>query len=207
MQFGGKFWATRFDNPTAKHDVCLERDVVFEQLLVMGDDENAHLSPTNPGNTFAGKPHRIGIEATVGFVENGKAGPEHCELKDFSPLHLAARKAIIDIPSGEVTVHRQFLHLVLQFTSEFPHRHQFLPLLAVGVADIRYRVAEEVGKADARNCHWPLECQKDADPGATIRLHLQDVMRFAVGIDQFNRATRDFIRGMPHDGVTKRALA
>ena len=62
---------------------------MFEQLLMVGDDEDAHLLPANSGDAFAGQANGVGIETAVGFVKNGEGRLEHGELKDFSPLHLA----------------------------------------------------------------------------------------------------------------------
>ena len=50
----------------------LQRDVVLQQLFVVRDDQDAHLRTTDPGNAFAGEPNRIGVEATVSLIEDGK---------------------------------------------------------------------------------------------------------------------------------------
>ena len=55
-------------------------------------------------------------------------------------------------------------------------------------------MAEKVGHFHARNCHWPLESQKQAGPGALMRLHGQQVLAV-----QFDLATGDFVAGMTHD--------
>ena len=66
---------------------------------------------------------------------------------------------------------------------------------------------KKVGHAHARNRHRPLERQENSQARPLGRLHRQHVVHFALGIDQFHFALRDFVAGMPGDGVTQRGFA
>src|SRR3989304_4128052 len=91
VQSGGEPAAARLDDPPAEHHVRKVGRVVIEQLVVVRDNENAHLLATELlaaglGNALAGGLHGVAREPAVGLVENGKLGPEDGPLQDLGPL-------------------------------------------------------------------------------------------------------------------------
>ena len=68
-------------------------------------------------------------------------------------------------------------------------------------------MAKELGEPDAGNRHRPLEGEEHARPGPLVGLHGEEVVPGAVGGDEFDRAGRHLIGGMPHDRIAERALA
>ena len=207
MQFGGKLRSARFDDLATEHHVRAERNVVLEQLFVVRDDEDAHLSATDAGDALAGEPDGVGVEAAVSLVEDRKLGAEHSELEDLGPLHLAAGESVVDVPSGEFRVDRKISHLRLEFVAEVPHRHQLLTLFAIGITDVGHRMPQKVGQPHTRDRHRPLEGEKDTGAGPLIGLHREQVVPGAIGLHQFDRTGRDFIGRVAHDAVAQRALA
>ena len=65
-----------------RHDVRKVGGIVFEQFVVMGDNQQAHLFAADFGNALARQTHRVGIEAAVGLVENGELGLQHGQLQE-----------------------------------------------------------------------------------------------------------------------------
>ena len=184
----------------------LQRDVVLEELLMVGDDQDPHLRATNPRNAFARQPHRIGVETTVGLVEHGKPRGQHGQLKDFCSLHFTAGKAIVDIAASKILVHLQFRHLRLQLTAKVFHRNQFLALFPLRIADITDRVTEEVGDPHARDRHRTLKRQEESHAGPLVWLHRQHILSAAVGFHDLDRASGHLVGRVAHDRVTEGAL-
>jgi hypothetical protein len=216
VEFCGQFGAPRLDDPATEHDVRPMGDVVLEELLVVGDDQDSHRptgssgptgGATDPGDALAGETDGIGIEATVGLVEDRKPRLEHRQLEDLGTLHLTAGEAFVDVPSGKLRVDRQFRHLRLEFGTELLHRHQFLPLFALRIADVGDRMPEEIGQPHAGDRHRTLKGEKHPRPRPFVGFHREEVVPRAVGFDQLDRAGGDLIRGMPHDRVAERALS
>ena len=173
----------------------------------MGDDQNAHVRAADFRDALAGQPHGVGIEPAIGFVEDGELRLQHGQLQDFGPFHFAAGKTFVHIAAGKFGIDFQLLHLGAQFLAELAHRNQLFAFFAIGPANIGRGVPQKVGHFDAGNGHRPLERQKDSVSGTIGRLHFQHVVNCAIGINQFDFSARDFIAGMPHDGVAQRAFA
>ncbi len=125
------------------------RHVVFQQPLMVRDDQHAHMRSGEFRQPLAHHAHRIAVESRIGFVENRKLRLQHGELQDFHPLLLAAGEAFIEVPAGELFVDIEFLHGVAKFLAEVAHLHEFFPFLAVGIPDIRHCMPQEVGDPHA----------------------------------------------------------
>ena len=123
VQFGGKFGAAGFDDAAAEHHVGFQRDVVFQQLFVVRDDQNAHVRAADFGDALAGQPHCVGIQPAVGFVENGEFRLQHRQLQNFCPFHFAAGETFVHVAAGEFGIDFQLLHFRAKFIAEFPHRN------------------------------------------------------------------------------------
>ena len=53
VQFVGKFHATGFHDASAEHDVREVGRIVFQQFVVVGDDQETHVLATDFGDAFA----------------------------------------------------------------------------------------------------------------------------------------------------------
>ena len=173
----------------------------------MRDDENAHIRAADLGDALAGQPDGVGIEAAVGFVEDGELRLEHGELQDFGPLHFAAGKTIIHITPGKFRIHLELFHLRFEFLAKLLHRNQLFAFLAIRPSDIRRGMAQKVRHLYAGNRHRPLEGHENTGPRALVRLHLEHVKPRAIVTDQFDRSAGDLIARMPHDGQAERTLS
>ena len=87
------------------------------------------------------------------------------------------------------------------------HRNQLFTFLAIGAADVRRGVAEEIGHLHARHRHRPLKRHEDAGPRPLVRLHRQQIDHGAVVADQFDAACGHFVARMAHDGQAERRFA
>ena len=177
VEFACDFGAAGFDDAAAEHDVRFERDVVFEQLFVVRDNEDAHIGAADFGDALAGEADGVGIETAIGFVENGEFGLQHGELQDFGALHFSAGETIVHIAAGELKIDFELLHFGAKLFPELAHRNQLFAFFAVGAADVGRGVAEEVGHFDAGDRHGALEGEEDAVAGALIGFHFQNVVR------------------------------
>jgi len=63
VQFLGQFRTAAFDDPAAQHHVHPVRRIVFQQFVVVGDDEQAHFFPADFGDALAGQPHGVHVQA------------------------------------------------------------------------------------------------------------------------------------------------
>jgi hypothetical protein len=154
------------------------------------------------GDALAGELHGVDVQPAVGLIENRKLRPQHRQLQNLGPLHLAAREAVVHVPPGELLIHPQLRHLLAELLAELPHRNQLLAFLAVRIADVGRRVPQKVGHFHARNRHRPLEGHEDPGPRSLRRVPFQNVL--AVELD---RALSDFILRVAHDRAGQRALA
>ena len=151
-----------------------------KKLFVVRDDQDAHLGAADFGDALAGQPDGVGIQAAIGLVEDREFRLQHRELQNLGPLHLAAGEAVVHIPPGELRIHLQLLHLRPEFLAELLHRDQLFAFLAVGAADVRRGMAEEIGHPHAGNRHRPLKGHEDARPRPLVRLHVEHVESRAV---------------------------
>ena len=206
MQIHRQLWPARFDNPPAEHDVRHVGPVVLEQVFVVRDDQNAHVLAADVGDALAGQPHRVDVEAAVGFIQDGELGPQHRQLQDFGPFHFAAGKTVVHVAAGKLLVHPQLFHLLRQFFTELAHRNQLFAFLALRPANVGDRVPQEVSHLHARNGHRPLKRQENARAGTLAGIHRQHVVA-ALFVFQRDRALGDDIARVPHDGVSQRALS
>src|SRR3954471_12530731 len=97
VQLARQFNAARLDNSSAQHHVGKVRHIVFQQAVVVRDDENSHIRTTNLGDALACQLHRVDVQTAVRFVEDGKLRPQHGELQNLGPLHLAPGKSVVHI--------------------------------------------------------------------------------------------------------------
>ena len=176
--------------------------VVVQQPVVVRDDQDAHLRAADLGNALAGQLHGVHVEAAVGLVEDRKLRPQHGQLQNLGPLHLAAREAVVHVAAGKLLVHSQLAHFLLKLLAKLSHRDQLFAFLAVGIADVRSRVSQEVGHFHARNRHRTLEGHEDPGPRPLRRIPFENVL--AVELD---RAVGDFVFRVTHDRAGERALA
>ena len=131
----------------------------------------------DPVDPLGDDPDGVDVQAAVGLVEDGEGRPEHGELEDLGPLLLAAGEPLVEVAAGELLVHAQLVHLLAELLAEVAHRDQVLALLAVGVADVGHRVAEEVGHRHAGDRRRVLEGQEEPGLGPLVGLQGQEVLR------------------------------
>ncbi|MFO0956766.1 MAG: hypothetical protein U0800_04770 [Isosphaeraceae bacterium] len=124
-------------------------DVGQDPLVVRDHQQSGPLPLGHPVDPFAHLPDRVDVQAAVGLVEDREGGPEQGHLR-FGPLLLAA-EALVEVAPGEIGIHAQFVHRGPGLLAELTHRHEVLPLLAVGIADVGHGVTEEVRDGDARD--------------------------------------------------------
>ena len=89
-----------------------------------------------------------------------------------------------------------------QLLAEVAHRDQVLAFLAVGVADVGDRVAEEVGDGHAGDRRRVLERQEEARLGPLVGLQREEVLAVERG-----RALGHLVVRVAHQGVAQGALA
>ena len=154
------------------------------------------------GDRLAGQAHGVNVQAAVRLVEDGELRPQQGHLQDLRPLHLPARKTVVHVAPRELAVDPQPAHLLAQLLAELPHGDQLFALVAVRGADVRGRVAEEVGHLHAGNGHGTLKGEEQSGAGPLVRLHRQHVLPVKV-----DRPAGHFISGMAHDREAQRALA
>ena len=63
VQFSGQFLATRFDDSSAQNDVREIGWIVFQQFVVVRNDQDPHFRPADFGNALAGQFDGINVEA------------------------------------------------------------------------------------------------------------------------------------------------
>ena len=173
----------------------------------MSDDEDAHFGAADFGDALAGETNGVGVEAAIGFVEDGELGLQHGELEDFSPFHFAAGEAVVDVAAGEFGIHFELFHFRFQFLAEFAHGDELFAFFAIGAADVGGGMAEEVGHFHTGDGHRALEGRGRFRGGQLIGFHFQHIVRFTVGVDELDFAFGDVVAGMAGDGVAEGAFA
>ena len=166
------------------------------------DDQKTHLVATNLCNRGACKSHRVGIQTTVGLIEDRKLGRKHRHRQDLSPLHLSTGEPIVDITASKIRIDLQLLHLGLELFAELAHRYQVLTLLTVRTPDVRRRMTKKVCRLDARNRHRPLKRHEDSSARTLVGLHLRKIR-----IVELDRTLGDLVVRVTGDGQPKGALA
>src|SRR5690606_17582709 len=90
-----KVLVTRLDDLALVKHVHAIRNYVFEQTLVVRDDDHGAVRRTQGIHAFRNDLQRVDVEAGVGFVEDAEARLQKLHLKNFSTLLLTTRKADI----------------------------------------------------------------------------------------------------------------
>ena len=172
MQLLSKLFATRFDDLAAKDHVREVRRVVLKQLVVVSNNQQAHFVVPDFVDRLTGQANGVRVEPRIGFVEDRKLWLKHRQLKNFSSLHFAATKAIVDVTSSKLAVHFQLRHVLFDLFAELTHWDQVLAFLPIRVANIGRRVAKKISHADTRNRNGTLERHEQTRPRTLVGLHL-----------------------------------
>ena len=184
------------------------RHDVFEQALVVGDDDEAARGVAQGVHPFGDDAQRVNVQPGVGFVQHRQTRFQNCHLHDFVALFLAAGEADIDRAREEAVVHLHAFHATLEQLVELHRIH--LALAFVGAFGV-HRCFQKVEVADAGDFHRVLEGEENPGAGALVRLHFQQILAvvadaafgddvaLAPGDDVRQRRFAGAVR--PHDGV------
>ncbi len=167
------------------------------------DDQHAHLIRARKLlHAFADDVHGVGVEAAVGLVEDRELRLEHRHLDDLHPLLFAPREAFVEVAPSELAIDAECIEMLVEFLAELAHRDELATFLALGIANVRDRVPQEVGDLHAGDRDRVLERQVQTFSGPLVGFHLEHVL--AVELD---RAVGDFIVRMTSQSVSERAFA
>ena len=72
MKFLSQVRVASFNDTAREHDMRELWNIVFEQSLVVGDDQRSHLRTRQLPKSLADDSHSIAIEPAIGFVKNRK---------------------------------------------------------------------------------------------------------------------------------------
>ena len=72
MKFLRQFFAAGFYDASAQDHVCEIWWIVFEQFVVVSNNQQAHFVMADFVDRLAGKTNGVGIQTRIGFVQDGK---------------------------------------------------------------------------------------------------------------------------------------
>ncbi len=172
----------------------------------MGDDQPAEVLAAHAVDTLGDDLQGVDVEAAVGFVHDDVVGFQHEHLEDLVAFLLATREAGVQVAFDDALVPFEGLEGALELAVELGEADLF----AFGFAGL-HGEAQEVGDGDAGDLDGVLEGQEDAEAGAFVGFHLEDVLAvdedFAFGDGVFGVADDDLGQGAlavavgAHDGV------
>ncbi|MBG9885083.1 hypothetical protein ABE10_00475, partial [Bacillus toyonensis] len=177
-------------------DVHVIRTDVAQDPGVVRDQQHAEtglgLRPVDPlGDDL----ERVDVEARVGLVEHRDLRLQHLELEDLVALFLAAGEALVHIALGELRIHAQVGHGLLDVLGPLPDRRGF-------AVEGRLGGAQEVGDRHARDLHRVLHREEEPRTSTLVDAHGEDVLAI-----ESDRAARHGVLGMTGDRVRQRRLS
>ena len=159
----------------------------------MGDHQHATIRRAQCVHTVGNDLQRIDIEAGIGFVEYREFRFEYRHLQNFVTLLLAAGETDIERAPQHIVIDVQRPGLLSHELQELHRVHSALP--AMRAHGVHGRLQERRG-GNARNFDGILKSEKQAGPGALVRIHFHQIC----AVEQ-NLARGHFIAVAPRQHV------